>query len=328
MSRPLSSEQETRFRAREVPPPSAVIDGVWAVPVPLHGSPLRSIVVYLIETSEGLILIDAGYEHASCWESFQSSLAEIGLELAEIELVLLTHNHPDHVGFADRVRQASGAQVVMGRSDDFAHQATERGGFLTQLHNALALTGAPAEVVEVMFAEAQKVAHHEEDLALDVSLSSDQDFVLGEVTVRAVHTPGHTYGHTAYVDSRGLVFTGDTMMAEGPTQLAIASQDGDNPAADLFASLDRIRDLGVDIACPAHQFAYRDVAARAEELKAFHVAEVEAVRALLRPGSTAWEIAPQLTWAKPWDELGSGTKRFALVHTYALMQGAGAAGVG
>lgn len=324
MSRALSSEQATSYRAREVPPPSLVVDGVWAVPVPLHGSPLRSIVVYLIETSEGLILIDAGYEHPSCWDSFRASLASLGHDLASIRLVLLTHNHPDHVGFADRVREASGARVVMGLDDDFAHQGEVRGGFLTQLSNALALTGAPDDVVATMYAEARKVAHHAEDLRLDVVLSRDTDFTLGGVTVRAVHTPGHTYGHTVYVDSRGLVFTGDTMMAEGPTQLAIPSRPGDDPAGDLLASLDRIRDLGVEIACPAHQFAYRDVAARAEELRAFHQAEVDEVRGLLARYRTAWEIAPLLARAKPWDELGSGTRRFALVHTYALMRGAGA----
>jgi glyoxylase-like metal-dependent hydrolase (beta-lactamase superfamily II) len=303
-----------------------VVDGVWAVPVPLHGSPLRSIVVYLLESSEGLILIDAGYEHASCWDSFCDSLATLGHGLASIRLVLLTHNHPDHVGFADRVREASGARVAMGRADDFSHQADERGGFLTQLRNALDLTGAPAEVTATMYAEALKVAHHAESLELDLVLTEDTDLTLGDVTIRAVHAPGHTYGHTVYVDSRGLVFTGDTMMAEGPTQLAIPSLPTDNPAADLLATLDRIPGLGAEIACPAHQFAYRDVAARAEELKGFHQAEVDAVRLLLDQHSTAWEIAPHLTWAKPWDELGTGTRRFALIHTLALMRGAARAG--
>ncbi|MGJ3558037.1 hypothetical protein ACR6C2_00345 [Streptomyces sp. INA 01156] len=86
--------------------------------------------------------------------------------------------------------------------------------------------------------------------------------------------------------------------------MAIPSLPEDNPAADLFGTLDRIRDLGAEIACPAHQFAYRDVAERAMELKAFHQREVEKVRGLLADHGTAWEIAPHLTWPKPWDELG------------------------
>ncbi|WGD45190.1 MBL fold metallo-hydrolase [Streptomyces cathayae] len=321
MSIPVSKEHAASYRAREVSGPTPVVDGVWSVPVPLHGSPLHSVIVYLIETPEGPVLIDAGYEHPTCWASFQEALERIGRSPKSIRAVLLTHNHPDHVGFADRVRDVSGAQIVMHQDDDFAFLHRGRGRFLTQLHTALVMTGAPDDVVESMYAEAGKVAKHSESLDLDVALTEDIDFRFGDVTVRAIHAPGHTYGHTIFV-SQGLVFTGDTMMPEGPTQLAIPSLPEDNPAADLFGTLDRIRDLGAEIACPAHQFAYRDVAERAMELKAFHQREVEKVRGLLADHGTAWEIAPHLTWPKPWDELGPGTRRFALIHTLALLHGA------
>src|ERR1044071_9071318 len=102
MSIPVSGNHTAAYRAREVPGPLRVVPGVWAVPVPLHGSPLRSITVFLVETSDGLVLIDAGYEHRSCWDSFTASLAGIGHDLRDVRLVLLTHYHPDHVGFADR----------------------------------------------------------------------------------------------------------------------------------------------------------------------------------------------------------------------------------
>jgi hypothetical protein len=112
------------------------------------------------------------------------------------------------------------------------------------------------------------------------------------------------------------------MMAEGPTQLAIVSRPGDDPAGDLQRSLDRIRDLGATIACPAHQFPYRDVAGRAEQLKAFHQAEADLARGLMGPDATAWDVARRMPWKKPWDELGPGTRRFSLVHTLALLRNA------
>jgi glyoxylase-like metal-dependent hydrolase (beta-lactamase superfamily II) len=208
----------------------------------------------------------------------------------------------------------------MGRADDFATMHAVRGPFLRQLRTSLALTGAPREVAEAMYADGVAIAEHPESLRLDHALAGDEEFDFGDVTIRAVPTPGHTYGHTVYLDHRGLLFTGDTMMAEGPTQLAVVSLPGDDPAGDLFASLDRIRDLGAAIACPAHQFAYRDVGARAEQLKAFHQAEVERVRALAAHGETPWDVAPHLTWNKPWSNLGVGSRRFALIHTLALLR--------
>ena len=322
MSTPVSEQHAAAHRAREVPGPLRVTDGVWAVPVPLHGSPLRSITVFLVETSEGLVLIDAGYDHRSCWESFTASLGEIGHELDAVRLVLLTHNHPDHVGFAGRVREETGARVVMQLADDFAHQRRVRGGFLVQLRRALEQTGAPDDVIEEMYATGAGVARHAEDLELDEAPDGASEHVLGDVTILGVPTPGHTYGHAVYVDTaRGVVFTGDTMMAEGPTQLAIPSLPADDPAGDLLRSLDRIADLDARFACPAHQFPYRDVAARAAELKAHHQAELDTVAGLLGTYGTAWEIVPHLTWSRPWDELGPGTRRFALIHTLSLIRG-------
>lgn len=324
MSIPVSEAHAASYRARQIPAPTEVVDGVWAIPVPLHGSALRYVTVFLIDTGDGAVLIDAGYDHPSCWQAFTRSVTAIGHRIEAISTVLLTHNHPDHIGFADRIRAASGAQVVMGHADDFATMHRVRGGFLTQLRTALVLTGAPADVVDAMYADALAVAAHHEDLRLDVVVADDTEFRFGDVTIRAVPAPGHTYGHTVYFDTRGLVFTGDTMMAEGPTQLAIVSRPDDDPAADLFRTLRRIRDLDATIACPAHQFPYRDVAARADELTAVHRDEVEAVhgRAGAGTNATAWDIAQRTTWRKPWNDLGRGTQRFSLVHTHALMRNA------
>ncbi|MFY1638188.1 MBL fold metallo-hydrolase [Solwaraspora sp. WMMB335] len=322
MSIPVIDAHAASYRARQMPATAEVARGVWAIPVPLSGSALRYVVVFLIDTDDGAVLIDAGYDHPACWRSFTRSVTAVGHRVETISTVFLTHNHPDHVGFAGRIRTLSGARVVIGNADDFATMHRVRGGFLTQLRTALALTGAPPEVVDSMYADAMAVATHHEDLRIDETVADDTEFRFGDVTIRAVPAPGHTYGHTVYFDTRGLVFTGDTMMPEGPAQLAIVSRPDDDPAADLFRTLARIRDLGATIACPAHQFPYREVAARADELTAYHRDEVAVVRELAGAGAgtTAWDVARRMRWRRPWDELGRGTQRFSLVHAHALLR--------
>lgn len=321
MSTPVSRAHAAQYHARQVPEPTEVTPGIWAVPVPLHGSPLLSITIFAVATSAGPVLIDSGYRHRTCWEAAQESLAGIGLPVQEIVAVLLTHNHPDHVGFAHRVREASGAAVMMHREDDFAHQAERRGGFLDQLRAGLELSGAPADVTRAMYESAVTVAVHDEALVLDETFAEERtELRFGDVTITAVHTPGHTYGHTVFLDARGVVFTGDTLMPEGPTQVAIVSTPDDDPATDLLASLERIAGLGASTACPAHQYPYTRVAERALALRDFHRDEIDRVRSLLERHDTAWEIAPHLTWSKPWDELGLGSRRFALMHTIALVR--------
>jgi glyoxylase-like metal-dependent hydrolase (beta-lactamase superfamily II) len=323
MSTPLDESYAAASHARSVPPPTALPDGVTAVPVPLAGSPLTSIIVYTIETSAGRVLVDAGYRHRSCWEAFVAALGTVGQRPEEICAVLLTHNHPDHVGFADRVRSVSGAEVVMHAGDDFATQDDVRGGFLRQLRGALAATGAPVEVQDEMYAAGVRVAHHDEDLVLDRVLDTDTDLVYGDTVVRAVPTPGHTYGHTVYLlPDAGVVLTGDTLMPEGPVQLAIPSLPGDDPARDLLRSLRLVADLEPAWAAPAHQYPYTGVAERARALVVHHEAEVERVAVLAETRETAWEVAPLLDWPKPWAEMGVGTRRFALVHTLGLLRAA------
>lgn len=321
MSTPVSRTHAEEYHARRVPDPFEVTDGIWAVPVPLHGSPLRSITIFAIAGSAGTVLIDAGYRHPTCWESAREALARIGQPVERTAAVLITHNHPDHVGFASRIRDCSGARIVMHREDDFAHQDRERGGFLRQLREGLRLSGAPDDVVQEMYDAAVTVAVHDESLELDEQVTGHgRELAFGDVTITAVHAPGHTYGHTVYLDSRGVLFTGDTLMPEGPTQLAIVSRPDDDPLGDLLASLERIAALDAAIACPAHQYPYTDVATRALRLRDFHRAEADRVRELLDRYETAWEIAPHLSWPKPWERMGLGTRRFSLMHTLALLR--------
>ncbi|MBS2770143.1 MBL fold metallo-hydrolase [Anoxybacillus rupiensis] len=56
--------------------------------------------MYLVKT-DSLTLIDAGVKTEEAWQAFKHQLAEIGYEPADIEQVVITHHHPDHVGLLD-----------------------------------------------------------------------------------------------------------------------------------------------------------------------------------------------------------------------------------
>jgi glyoxylase-like metal-dependent hydrolase (beta-lactamase superfamily II) len=65
--------------------------------------------VYIIK-GESLTLIDAGVRTKEAWEVFQYQLAQLGLALEDIDQVVLTHHHPDHVGFLEWL--PAGAEIV------------------------------------------------------------------------------------------------------------------------------------------------------------------------------------------------------------------------
>ncbi|WP_170885452.1 MBL fold metallo-hydrolase [Bacillus alkalicellulosilyticus] len=56
--------------------------------------------VYLIR-GESLTLVDAGPKTKEAWESFIQQLNEIGYGPEDIEQIVITHHHPDHIGMLD-----------------------------------------------------------------------------------------------------------------------------------------------------------------------------------------------------------------------------------
>ena len=70
---------------------------------------------YLIEADGRLTIVDAGVP--SSWASLQDALRALGRSLDDIDAVVLTHAHFDHVGFAERARTTLGVPVHVHEND-------------------------------------------------------------------------------------------------------------------------------------------------------------------------------------------------------------------
>src|SRR5436190_16379584 len=79
-----------------------------AIPTPFA---VGRVNVYLIE-DEPLTLVDAGPNSGTSFDELQRSLAELGHELEDIELIIITHQHIDHLGLVNIVASHSGADVA------------------------------------------------------------------------------------------------------------------------------------------------------------------------------------------------------------------------
>jgi glyoxylase-like metal-dependent hydrolase (beta-lactamase superfamily II) len=106
------------------------------------------------------------------------------------------------------------------------------------------------------------------------SIADGQQLRLGDATLRAVHTPGHTNESTSYVLNNAAVFTGDTLFTNGVGRPDLhAEADASRARAhSLFGSLEQLRALSADIiVLPAHAsepiaFDGRPVAARMSDV--------------------------------------------------------------
>src|SRR3954469_4955315 len=109
--------QHTAWQTRSLPPVEQLRSDLWSIPVPM-GGPLRYVSVYAFALDGGgLGLLDTGWESDEGWAALTDGLSAIGAGVGDVRGVLVTHLHFDHLGLANRVREASGAWIAMHPAD-------------------------------------------------------------------------------------------------------------------------------------------------------------------------------------------------------------------
>jgi glyoxylase-like metal-dependent hydrolase (beta-lactamase superfamily II) len=140
-----------------------------------------------------------------------------------------------------------------------------------------------------------------------------------DTELRAMHTPGHTTGHLSVVAPQlAMVFTGDHVLPKTRPGFGLGGVAA-NPLGDYLESLERIAKYDPFVVQPAHEFAFRGLAERCEDLRSHQItraSEVEAIRDL-DPTVTVWEIASHLRWTAGWANLDGINLHLALMQTAA-----------
>ncbi len=311
------SLQKEAWDAGRLPPIEDLGSGLWSIPVPIPNNPLRYVLVYALELDDGIAIVDAGWNTEDAWSALTTGLDSIGASITDVRAALITHIHPDHYGLAGRVKEYSGAQIALHRADAalIPNRYDDPKDLLSTMQTMLKAAGIPDDSIEELsmasMAIRQFVSTAEPDVLLD-----DGDMVdLPGIDLRTIWTPGHSPGHICfYSEKRRILLAGDHVLPRITPIVTVHTQQALNPLSDYMASLARIRDLDVDEVMPAHEYRFKPLAARIDELMAHHegrLREVSEVIATL-PGSTAWEITNNLHWAHPLDELPLYMRRAAV----------------
>ena len=67
-------------------------------------SSLRTFNFYLVKHNDAVFLVDAGVNTDKCWEYFIETLRKAKVALEDLDAIILTHNHADHIGLVNRIR--------------------------------------------------------------------------------------------------------------------------------------------------------------------------------------------------------------------------------
>lgn len=278
-----------------------VAPGVHRVPLPLPMDGLQAVNVYVLETEDGLTLIDGGWAIEVSRTLLEKALAQLGAGVGDIRQFLVTHVHRDHYTQAVTIRSEVGSHVSLGLGDKPTLDLIHDDSVEEDPHAAMFVAAGARHIAEEWLAFSSQMAP---DLALwaypDTWLQGDQRLVVGDRTIDAVHTPGHTQGHYVFADTAGdLLFAGDHVLPTITPSIGFEPVLASQPLGDFMASLARVRELPDLRLLPAHGPVAPSSHARVEELLEHHEQRLALSLAAVVGGcATSYEVAGELPWTR------------------------------
>ncbi len=247
------------------------------------------------------ILIDTGISLPDTEEKLRESLSEYGVDFSDIDAILLTHWHGDHVGLAGTIQDESGAEVYIGDLD--APLLSEDEDVWLEMREIrtqrLEQWGMPTDKKDElnMFL----------DSGLDIMGKSpelntvnDGDVLsFGDLEFSAHHTPGHTDGHISYSVHRNgedEIHTGDALLPVYTPNVGGADLRVEKPLDKYLDTLEWISNSRYSVAYPGHRDPIKNPQGRAREIIEHHRDRAVKIIDILRDSEplTAWEIGHEL----------------------------------
>jgi glyoxylase-like metal-dependent hydrolase (beta-lactamase superfamily II) len=262
---------------------------------------------YLIE-DEPLTLVDTGPNSGKALDELERALAEHGRRIEDLERIVITHQHIDHLGLVGILARRSGAEVcaldlLVPVIEDFGADA-ERDD---ELAEALMLRhGIPRDVVTALRSVSRSYRGWGGSAKVTRPLADGATLEFAGRALEVLHRPGHSPSDTLYRDAeRGEVLVGDHLIAHISSNPLISrplggksGEPGDGRPRALLTylrSLRETREMPANVLLPGHGEPITDHVSLIDERFAMHERRAAKIAGLIaeRPRS-AYEIAQAL----------------------------------
>ncbi len=209
--------------------------------------------VFLIRDGNEAAFIDSGFGDDASFEARTAALAE--LKDVRLKYIIITHHHYDHSSGAHRLREATGAQIVVHTDEEalLLEPPTDHGDMEIPEDQKEA-----REQAKKWMAEAAKAA------PADLRVEDGQVLEVGSLHLRCVHAPGHTAGHLCiFLEEGRVLFAGDNVLGVGTAAIA-PPPHGD--MGEYVRSLRKMQSLDAELLAPGHGPVVREPNRKLQEL--------------------------------------------------------------
>jgi len=288
----------------DIPPPepghaARLGEGLWWARIPLPME-LNHINVWLLEDDDGWLLVDTGLYDEVCrraWETLEPG----PLQGRPLKRILVTHDHPDHMGLSRWLHERHGAPVWMSA---IGHRSTHE--FLsapTAEINDRQFSFVAAHGMEVSPEGQRRFGGNEHGrwfgglAPLARAIAGGDRVVAGHREWDVIETSGHCRGHLCLHDAQhDVLISGDQVLPTiSPNVSVLASRPEANPLADFLESLARLERCAPDtLVLPSHGRPFRGLHARIGVLRAHHLQQLDALRQACQRPQSAHELMPAM----------------------------------
>jgi len=232
--------------------------GIHAIPLPTPFG-IGPINTYLID-DDPLTLIDTGPNSGLALDALESELARLGKKIEQLELIVISHQHMDHLGLSEILARRSGAPVCalgalapwLTQYDDWM-EADDRFAAAVMLRH-----GIPAETCLALRSVSRSFRGWGAPTTVTRALAEGDELILRDRTLKVHHRPGHSPSDTIFFDANSR-----TLLAADHLIASVSS----NPliARPLEAPLAGKKDAG-ELARPKSLMIYLDSLAKTREM--------------------------------------------------------------
>lgn len=258
------------------------------MPLPFR---LNHVNCFLAKGESGYTIIDTGLHDQNAVRIWKEVLKG-----KEVEKIVLTHLHPDHMGYAGTLQNLTNAEGWMTKTDEKALQKVWTPESIQILKKDYEKAAMPVEIAENILKNSRKFPSSVTPFPqINYHLHEGQQLQLGNEIFDVIETPGHSAGLVCFHQpEKSVLFSTDHILPKITPNISYWFYGEANPLQSFQDSLEKVKKLDVEYVIPSHGEAFTNANKRIDEIWQHHEDRLEVVLNTTKNGATMFEVCQHM----------------------------------